>query len=39
MSTAQKWLLRLGMTALGLLLTTDRRRPKPAPKVPGKPGA
>lgn len=26
----RKWLLRLGLTALALLVTTDRRRPKPA---------
>ena len=24
----RKWLLRLGLTALALLVTTDRRRPK-----------
>jgi len=25
----RKWILRLSLTALALLLTTDRRRPKP----------
>jgi hypothetical protein len=31
MSTSGKWLLRLGLTALALLITTDRPR-RPAPK-------
>jgi hypothetical protein len=26
----RKWILRLSLTALALLLTTDKRRPKPA---------
>jgi len=26
---SRKWILRLSLTALALLLTTDRRRPKP----------
>jgi hypothetical protein len=37
MSTAQKWLLRAALTALALLVTTDRRRPSsplPSPKKP-----
>ncbi|WP_167856716.1 hypothetical protein [Hymenobacter aquaticus] len=33
----RKWLLRLGLTALALLVTTDRRRPKPPPAAPPKP--
>ena len=28
MSTAHKWLLRAALTALALLITTDRPRPK-----------
>ncbi len=36
MTTRNKWLLRLGLTALALLITTDRRRP-PAPPTPKKP--
>lgn len=36
MSTRNKWLLRLGLTALALLITTDRQRPA-APKAPKKP--
>jgi hypothetical protein len=28
----RKWLLRLGLTALALLVTTDRRRVKPPAK-------
>ena len=39
MSTPQKWLLRLGLTALGVLLTTDRRRPKPPLPPVKKPAA
>lgn len=30
---SRKWILRLSLTALALLLTTDRRRRKPAPPV------
>ena len=26
---SRKWILRLSLTALALLLTTDRKRPKP----------
>ncbi len=26
---SRKWIMRLSLTALALLLTTDRRRPKP----------
>jgi hypothetical protein len=26
---SRKWILRLSLTALALLVTTDRRRPKP----------
>ncbi len=36
MSTSGKWLLRLSLTALALLITTDRPR-RPAPKTPKKP--
>ena len=36
MNTRNKWLLRLGLTALALLITTDRKRP-PAPSSPKKP--
>ena len=36
MSPAGKWLLRLGLTALALLITTDRPRP-PVGKTPKKP--
>jgi hypothetical protein len=36
MSTTQKWLLRAALTALALLVTTDRRRPSPLPS-PKKP--
>ncbi|SNR59929.1 hypothetical protein SAMN06269173_104222 [Hymenobacter mucosus] len=28
---SRKWILRLSLTALALLVTTDRRRPTPAP--------
>ena len=36
MSSTGKWLLRLGLTALALLITTDRPRPAAgkAPKNP-----
>ncbi len=33
MSTAQRWLLRLTLAALAVLLTADRRRPT-APPLP-----
>ncbi|NRT19497.1 hypothetical protein HNP98_002326 [Hymenobacter sp. 9A] len=34
MKPAHKWLLRAALTALAVLLTTDRRRPSaPAPKA------
>ena len=36
MSTRNKWLLRLSLTALALLITTDRKRPAPS-KAPKKP--
>ena len=36
MNTRNKWLLRLGLTALALLITTDRKRPA-TPKSPKKP--
>ena len=36
MSTAGRWILRLSLTALALLITTDRRRPT-HPKTPKKP--
>jgi hypothetical protein len=36
MSTSGKWLLRLGLTALALLITTDRPR-RPVPKPPKSP--
>ncbi len=32
MSTTSKWLLRLSLTALALLITTDKPRPRPARK-------
>ena len=38
MSTSGKWLLRATLTALALLITTDRKRP-PVPKTPKKPAA
>lgn len=38
MTRRNKWLLRLGLTALALLITTDRKRP-PAPSKPPKPAA
>ena len=38
MSTSGKWLLRATLTALALLITTDRKRP-PVPKMPKKPAA
>jgi hypothetical protein len=31
-----KWILRLSLTALALLLTTDKRRPKPKEQPPVK---
>jgi hypothetical protein len=36
MTTRNKWLLRLGLTALALLITTDRKRP-PVGTTPKKP--
>lgn len=40
MTTRNKWLLRLGLTALALLITTDKKRPAPAlPPEPKKPAA
>lgn len=30
---SRKWIMRLGLTALALLVTTDRRR-QPAPSAP-----
>lgn len=36
MSTTSRWILRLSLTALALLITTDRRRPAP-PRIPKKP--
>ncbi|WP_262711077.1 hypothetical protein [Hymenobacter nivis] len=38
MKPAQKWLLRAALTALAVLLTTDKRRaPKPGPPPTKKP--
>lgn len=34
---SRKWILRLSLTALALLLTTDKRRPKPAAGKPEMP--
>ena len=36
MTTRNKWLLRAALTALALLITTDRKRPTPiqTPKKP-----
>ncbi|SNC60891.1 hypothetical protein SAMN06265337_0353 [Hymenobacter gelipurpurascens] len=31
---SRKWILRLSLTALALLVTTDRRRPRPLPEKP-----
>jgi len=36
MNTTNKWLLRLSLTLLGVLLTTDRRRSSPPPVAPTK---
>ena len=36
MNTRNKWLLRAALTALALLITTDKKRP-PAPVEPKKP--
>lgn len=36
MTTRNKWLLRLGLTALALLITTDKKRPT-VPQMPKKP--
>ena len=38
MNTRNKWLLRAALTALALLITTDRKRP-PMPEKPKKPAA
>jgi len=38
MNTAGKWFLRLSLTALALLITTDRKRPL-LPKPPKEPAA
>ena len=38
MNSRNKWLLRAALTALALLITTDRKRP-PAPSSPKKPAA
>ena len=38
MNTTGKWLLRLSLTALALLITTDRKRPS-LPKPQKKPAA
>ena len=35
---SRKWILRLSLTALALLVTTDRRRPRPT-LIPPKPEA
>ncbi|AHJ97291.1 hypothetical protein Hsw_1696 [Hymenobacter swuensis DY53] len=34
---SRKWIMRLSLTALALLLTTDKRRPKPAADKPENP--
>ena len=34
---SRKWILRLSLTALALLVTTDRRRPVASPKPPAPP--
>ncbi|MBT2557503.1 hypothetical protein J7E24_06880 [Hymenobacter sp. ISL-91] len=34
---SRKWLLRLSLTALALLVTTDRRPAKPTPPKPAPP--
>jgi hypothetical protein len=36
MTTRNKWLLRAALTALALLITTDRKRPS-TPQTPKKP--
>jgi hypothetical protein len=36
MTTRNKWLLRTALTALALLITTDKKQPLP-PKSPKKP--
>ena len=38
MNTRNKWLLRAALTALALLITTDKKRP-PVAKKPKKPAA
>ena len=37
MNTRNKWLLRAVLTALALLITTDKKRPAPPPPTPKKP--
>jgi hypothetical protein len=34
---SRKWIMRLSFTALALLVTTDKRRPKPAVGKPENP--
>ncbi|WP_262490655.1 hypothetical protein [Hymenobacter amundsenii] len=34
---SRKWILRLSLTALALLVTTDKRRTQPKPPVPPEP--
>ena len=36
MKTRTKWLLRAALTALALLITTDKKRPPSEPKKPAK---
>ena len=38
MTTRNKWLLRAALTALALLITTDKKRPA-EPQIPKKPAA
>ena len=37
MKTRTKWLLRAALTALALLITTDKKRPPAPPTEPKKP--
>ncbi len=37
MNTRNKWLLRAALTALALLITTDKKRPVGVPQQPKKP--
>ncbi len=39
MTTRNKWLLRLGLTALALLITTDRKRPVAPPTLKSPPNS